>query len=200
MHRFNRYYASEQADTEATESTESTIKVFHNNIYYYGPVDRDSVCDLCKEIKTLECKLIQMKHDYSLTKFPKIFLHIQSEGGDAFSGLSAMDKIASCKVPVVTIVEGYAASAASFMLLGGSERRMTKHSHVLIHEIKTEFWGKFTELKDEMVNCDKLMDMIKKMYKEKTSIPNKTISTLLKKDLYLNAEECLSYGIVDMIE
>ena len=112
-------------------------------MYFYGPVDRTSVCTFCRELKTLECKMIQMKHDYTLKECPTIYIYIQSEGGDAFAGLCAMDSIKGCRVPTVTIVDGYVASAASFMLLGGDEKVIKPHSQTMIHEIKTEFWGKY---------------------------------------------------------
>ena len=194
-----RRRASAEEEPEEDNTETKTVKVLYNHIYYYGPVNRESVCNLCEEIKKLEIKLTELKQNYELQKYPKIFIHIQSEGGDALAGLAAMDVIRASKLKIVTIVEGYAASAASFIMLGGDERRILKHSNVLIHEIKTEFWGKFQELKDEMYNCDKLMDTIRKLYKEKTKIPTKKLAALLKKDLYLDADECLEYGIVDEI-
>ena len=47
-----------------------------------------------------------------------------------------------------------------------------------------------------MKMCDKLMDMVKKTYKEKTSIPDKQRKKLMKRDIYLNPNECIKYDVV----
>ena len=73
---------------------------------------------------------------------------------------------------------------------------MTENSTILIHQISTAgFWGKYEELKDEIKTCDKLMNIIKKIYNEKTKIPNKKLKNMMKRDIYLTAEECVEYGI-----
>ena len=155
--------------------------------------------NLCKEITKLESFLQKMKMQYKLNEDPKIYLHIQSDGGDAYAGLSAMDFLNRCKIPIVTIIDGFVASAATFILLGGSEIKMSRHSHILIHQIRTEFWGKFDELCDEMKNSENLMYMVRNIYKSNSSMPKKVIDSLLKKELYISCEECLKYKIVDEI-
>jgi ATP-dependent protease ClpP protease subunit len=86
------------------------------------------------------------------------------------------------------------------MLLGGSRRLMGKNAYVLIHQISTELWGNFQELKHELKSTDKFMRMLKKMYLEKTSIPEKMLKKLMKKDIYLSPKDCLKYGIVHALE
>ena len=108
-----------------------------------------------------------------------------------------MNVLEKARVKVITIAQGVCCSAASFILLGGHERRIGKNAHVLIHQISTNgFWGKYEELKDEMKSCDKLMSMIKKTYKEKTTIPDEKIKKLMKRDIYLDPSECIKYGLV----
>ena len=188
------------ASTELEEeSQEPIVEVQFNRIYYYGEIQRDGICQLCRELKQLESKMIKLKYDYQLNKCPNIYIYIQSEGGDAFVGLNAMDTIRSCKVPVVTVVDGYCASAATFLLLAGKERHMRSHAGILIHQLRTEFWGKFVELKDEMKNSEKMMEIFKKIYIENSKIPTKTLNNLLEKELCLTADECLEYGLVDKI-
>lgn len=40
------------------------------------------------------------------------------------------------------------------------------------------------------------MKMLKKLYKTETSIPKDVLKDLMKRDIYLDAEECLKYRIV----
>jgi ATP-dependent Clp protease protease subunit len=69
----------------------------------------------------------------------------------------------------------------------------------LIHQLSSGFWGKFSEIEDEMKNLKKLTKMIKEVYLENTKITKKQLDKMLKHDLWLNAEEALEYGLVDEI-
>tara|TARA_Y100000389_G_scaffold75458_1_gene72087 strand:- start:223 stop:483 length:261 start_codon:yes stop_codon:yes gene_type:complete len=86
------------------------------------------------------------------------------------------------------------------MLLGGKERRMGKNAYVLIHQLSTEMWGNYQDLKHELKSTDKLMKMLRKMYLSATSIPEKKFNKLMKKDIYLSPKDCLKYKIVDYVE
>lgn len=179
------------------EETEETcnVKVIGCDIYYYGDVTRDTVLDLITNTKKLEKELLKKAIDLD-GYVPNINVHIHSDGGDLFSGMNAMDALRKTNIHVTTIAEGTCCSAATFMLLGGDRRLMGKHAHVMIHQLSTGFFGKFQELRDEMDTCNKLMKTMKKVYKAETSIPKELFKQLMKKDIYLNAGECVKYGIV----
>ena len=76
---------------------------------------------------------------------------------------------------------------------------MHKHSYMLIHQLSSGMWGKYQEMKDEMDNCDRLMEAIKRIYEEHTKVPKKEMDKILKHDLWWDAETCLKYGLVDEI-
>ena len=59
--------------------------------------------------------------------------------------------------------------------------------------------GKFEEFKDELKNQEQLMDRIKSIYLARTKLTEDKVEELLKHDLWLNAETCLEYGLVDKI-
>ena len=120
-----------------------------------------------------------------------INLFIHSDGGDLMAGLSAMDHISNSQIPITTIVDGFAASAAAVMLLGGAARKMMPHSFVLIHQLSTGFWGKYEDYKDDLKNCDLLMEDAKTLYIEKTDIPPKRLKKFMKRDVYLNFDKCI---------
>jgi len=54
-------------------------------------------------------------------------------------------------------------------------------------------------IKEEYENMELLMTCIKKIYLEHTKIPESDLIEILKHDTYLNAEECVKYGLVDEI-
>ena len=132
-------------------------------------------------------------------KYRSIYLHINSYGGGIFDGLSVMDQIKKTRSPVITVVDGIAASAATFLSIVGSKRLIKKNSFMLIHELSSGMWGKYSEFVDEQTNLDKLMEIIKKIYLENTKISKNKIDEILKHDLYFDAKESLKLGLVDSI-
>ena len=130
---------------------------------------------------------------------PPIKLHINSYGGSVFAGLAALDHIKNSKIPVETIIDGCAASAATMMSVVGSHRSIHRNSCMLVHQLSGAMWGKFQEMQDDMENSEMLMKKIKKIYEEHTRIPKKQMDNILKHDLWWEAEKCLEYGLVDEI-
>ena len=130
---------------------------------------------------------------------PDIKLHINSPGGSLFDGLAAVDYIRKCKVPVHSIIEGAAASAATLISVMAHKRSINKHSYMLIHQLSSASFGKYEELVDDMENNNKLMTAIKNIYFSKTQIPEQIFKDILKRDIYFDSKECLKYGLVDKI-
>lgn len=192
--------ASQSDDEEDSNEDGMNINVIKNRIYFYEEVNTTTVLCLCKHLCLLENKMKRIQEEYNLSDPPCIYLHINSHGGDAFAGLSAMNTIENTKVPVVCVVDGFVASAATFLLMGATGgRQMRKNSTVLIHQLRTEFWGKYDELQDEMRNSANIMKNIKRIYKEKSEMPLEKIDTILKKEIHLTHKKCLKYGLVTEI-
>ena len=148
--------------------------MFENNIYFYG--------DVCWQAAIkLNMIIHKMNASSDARKAKNINLFIHSEGGDLFSGISCMDHISNSTIPITTIVDGYAASAAAVMVLGGKKRKMLPHSFVLIHQLSTGFWGKYEDLKDEVKNCNLFMKDAIELYRSQTKIPEKKLKRYMKR-------------------
>lgn len=187
-------------EDETKEQEENDcIKVIGNELLFYGDVDRENTLEFVEKFKKLEIELLKKMAEL-VGYEPMIRVHIMSEGGDVYAGLNMMNVLERSRVKVVTIAQGACCSAATFVLLGGSERRMGRNAYLLIHQISTEMWGSFNDLKHELKSTDKLMKMLKDMYLSKTKIPEAKFKSLMKKDIYLPPYKCLKYGIVSEIE
>jgi len=168
-----------------------------NHIYFYTDVNQESCLDLNRKLIRLQNTILKQKMDLNLEETPKIYLHINSPGGCLFSGFSTLDVIKYSKVPVVTIIEGMAASAATMMSIVAKERYMTPNSYMLIHQLSSGLWGKFEEQVDDFRNSSTLMDNIIQLYLEHTNIKEKKLKKMLKRDIYWNYDECKKNGLVD---
>lgn len=177
----------------------SVLEKVNNRIYFYSEIDRTDVLQLNRNIRELGSELFTMKEVWGLDQQFSIFLHINSYGGSVTDCFSVIDEIARCPVPVVSIVDGCAASAATLISVSCQKRQMNRHAVMLIHQLSSFMHGKFEELKDDMKNSEQFMEMIKKIYMEKAKFPEPVLEELLKHDLWLNSQKCLEYGLVDEI-
>ena len=191
---------SKVTSKKATQKTndEKHISVHENKIYYYAGVNRDSASELNKKIGELESKSLTLSNNLDIDP-PTLKLFINSGGGSVVSGISSMDTILRTKVPVHTYVDGFAASAATFLSVVGSKRFMSRNSYMLIHQLSSQLWGKYSEIEDEKKNLDLMMETIKNIYREYTQVPMEKIDEILKHDLLWDAKQCLEYGLIDEI-
>jgi ATP-dependent protease ClpP protease subunit len=186
-------------DTKEIIEENQSVKVVGNEILFYGDIDKDNALEFVLQFKKLEIELLKKKAEL-VGYEPQIRISIMSDGGDIFSGLNMMNVLERSRVKVVTIAQGSCCSAATFVFLGGSERRIGKNAYLLIHQLTTEFWGNFQDLRNEMKTSTKFMNMLKKMYMSKTKIPEKKFKRLMKKDIYLTPEKCIKYKIAHVVD
>ena len=185
------------SETKGHASTDNNAVEFsHNRIYFYSGVTRPKILQLNKGIFNLNVNMLSKTGPLGYEP-PPIMLHINSYGGSVFAGLSAVDYIKNSKIPVHTVIDGCAASAATLMSCVGSHRMMHKNACMLVHQLSGMMWGKFQEMQDDMENSEMLMEKIKNIYREHTKIPKKEMDNILKHDIWWEAEKCLQYGLVD---
>mgnify|MGYP003131658058 CR=1 FL=1 len=176
----------------------NVVESSHNRIYFYSGVTRPKILQLNKNIFNLNVAMLSKTATLEYEP-PPIVLHINSYGGSVFAGLAALDYIKNSKVPVTTVIDGCAASAATLMSCVGAHRKMHRNACMLIHQLSGAMWGKFQDMEDDFENSKMLMEKIKNIYKEHTKIPKKELDNILKHDLWWEAEKCLQYGLVDEI-
>jgi len=195
-----RYWGEKKESMNKTngDPNEKHISVQDNKIYFYSGVNRNSCVELNKKIGELESKSLTLSNSLGILP-PPVKLFINSGGGSITAGISSMDTILRTQVPVHTYVDGFSASAATFLTVVGEKRYMSRNSYMLIHQLSGNFWGKYSEFEDEKQNLDLMMKTIKDVYKKYTKLPMKKLDEILKHDLLWDANTCLKYGLVDEI-
>tara|TARA_R100000005_G_scaffold91892_1_gene64709 strand:- start:306 stop:899 length:594 start_codon:yes stop_codon:yes gene_type:complete len=194
-----RYWGEKKSSIKSTtNNNEKHITVQDNKIYYYSNVNRNSCSELNKKIGELEGKYLGTASSLGIEP-PTIKLMINSGGGSVVSGIASMDTILRTQVPIHTYVDGFAASAATFLSVVGDYRFMSRNSYMLIHQLSTTFWGTYSNFEDEKQNLDLMMKTIKNVYKQYTKVPSKKLNEILKHDLLWDAKTCKEYGLIDEI-
>jgi|TARA_B100001094_G_C18098285_1_gene754258 ATP-dependent Clp protease, protease subunit len=144
-----------------------------------------------------------VKLDYLVRVNPHlnaINLNIASYGGDVYAMLGLVDYIHNMDIKVNTHCVGTCMSAAAVLLACGTgERTMTKHSTVMVHEGSAVEVGKST---DVMRGVDHLKELAKDINELLAEVTNKDVKfwkRMNRNDTYLDAAQCLEYGIIDKI-
>jgi ATP-dependent protease ClpP protease subunit len=192
---------SELPITELLNQLKSDVYMIDNHLYFRTNVSIETIDKMNKLIIAYTRNgniLKEMHKGYDINTKP-IYLHITSDGGDLFAGFYAVDIIKSSSVPIYTVVEGSAISAASLMACVGAKRYMTKNSYMLIHQLSSGVQGQFHIIKDNFENDTVLMDNIAKIYIEhsnKRLTKNKLVQ-ILDHDKFWNFDLCKKNGLID---
>jgi ATP-dependent protease ClpP protease subunit len=128
-------------------------------------------------------------------------IDINSGGGEPHDLYSFIKTLG---IPVITFVSGICASAATLIFLGGTCRIMSATSLFMIHSARgmpDVLVLKEGSSAEEAEKFKKLNDtMLRKVYKKETKIPAKLLNDMLShREILLDAEECLTYKIIDSI-
>lgn len=186
------------SDTQ-TDKQKFVSVIDNNELYFYNDVNTDSAFIVNKTLSDLARQLLIAKITFDLQETPHIKLHINSDGGEVFGALSIVDRIQSSKVPVHSYAEGLVASASTLISVCCHKRYIRKNTILLIHQVRSWFEGTYEDFNDEKQNMDLIMKIVKDVYLKHTKFTEEELNTLLKRDIYLNAEDAIKYGLADEI-
>lgn len=200
MYKNPRAAFEDDGDSDSQKgSKDISPQIGLNQIFFYDDVTKQTIYNLNRQldISAKSSQILQIS--YNLKEAPPLELYVGSDGGEVFSAFSAVDRIISSPVPIHSYVEGMAASAATLLTVCAHKRFIRKNSFMLIHEVRGGLWGPFEEIKEEVKNLELVMSYIKSIYLKHTKFTESDLDDVLKQDLYLDAHDCLKYGLVDEI-
>jgi len=130
-----------------------------------------------------------------------IELHINSPGGDVFEGIAILNVLRQYdKGSINTIVDGLAASAASFIAMVGKTVIMAKNSMLIIHDAWGGVIGNAADMREMADKLDKASDNIASIYADKAGQSNKFWRDVMLAETWYTDEEAVNIGLADKIE
>lgn len=132
-------------------------------------------------------------------KAPQIDLHINSPGGEVFSGLTIFNLIKQHPANVTTYIDGLAASIASVIALAGDKVVMAENALFMVHNPYGMTVGNADEMRKMADTLDKVSGSISMAYIEKSGKDADEIKTLMDSETWMSAYEALEYGFIDEI-
>lgn len=186
--------------SDVSQDKQKYVSVIDNNeLYFYNDVNVESALVINKTLSDLARQLLIAKITFDLQETPHIKLHINSDGGEVFGALSIVDRIQSSKVPIHSYAEGLVASASTLISVSCHKRYIRKNTILLIHQVRSWFEGTYEDFNDEKQNMDLIMKVVKGIYLKHTKFTEDELNTILKRDIYLNAEDAIKFGLADEI-
>ena len=130
-----------------------------------------------------------------------ITLHVDSPGGSVKSGLSIVDIMNYVKSDIITINTGMAASMGSILLGAGTKgkRYTLNFSRVMLHQVSSGAQGTIQDIEISLAEARKYNELLFGLLGQYTNKTSEQVKIDADRDLWLNAEEAKTYGIVDDI-
>lgn len=130
-----------------------------------------------------------------------ITMHIDSPGGSVKSGLSMVDVMEYITSDIRTINTGMAASMGSVLLGAGTKgkRGSLRFSRTMLHQSSGGAMGNIQDARITMIEWEKINDTLFQLLGDYCGKTAEQVKLDASRDLWLGAEEALSYGIIDEI-
>lgn len=133
---------------------------------------------------------------------PNIVVRINSPGGDVFDGLAIYNALKAHKANITCVVDGLAASAASFIALAGDTVSIHESAMIMIHRAWGFAIGNQSDMADMATVLGKIDGQLADIYAKQTGKPADEMAALMKGDsdgTWFTAQEAADINLVDEI-
>ncbi|HEV8569823.1 MAG TPA: head maturation protease, ClpP-related [Actinoplanes sp.] len=128
---------------------------------------------------------------------PIIELHINSPGGFVFDGLTIYNALRDHPARVEAIVDGLAASAASWILQAGDTRTMNRHTQAMIHDALMLTIGNESDHLDSAAILGRTSNEIAAIYAERGVGTVTDWRDAMHAETWYSAQEAVDAGLAD---
>lgn len=126
-------------------------------------------------------------------------VRINSPGGDVFDGLAIYASLKQHDGPVNVVIDGLAASAASYIALAGDTVSIAPNAFMMIHNAWGIVVGNKTDMTDTARTLAKIDGQMADLYSSKTGQSTAEIADLMNAETWFTADEARDAGLVDSI-
>lgn len=128
-----------------------------------------------------------------------IHLRINCPGGSVFAARAIEQALREHSSRVIAHIDGVAASAASFVMMGADEIVIAPGGMVMIHKGWTIAWGNADELRKVVDLLDKFDGTILDTYQARTKQDRDQLADWLAAETWFTSEEAVEHGFADRV-
>ena len=164
-----------------------------SEILLYGPIGPDFwEPENAITAKSVMAQLSEISGD--------VTVRISSGGGDVYEGIDIMQALKNHDGEVTVIVESLAASAASFIAVGGADRvLMRESSELMIHRAWTFTDGNADEVRKTLSDLERQDSKLARIYAGKAGGEIQDWLDAMSAETWYTAEEAVAAGLADGI-
>ena len=183
-------YILEEREMRATQIDIFSRLMRDRIIWVAGPVD-----DRMSTIVQAQLMFLDNSDKTDIT------IHIDSPGGSVKSGLSMVDVMNYISCDIRTVNTGMAASMGSILLGAGTKgkRSSLKFSRTMLHQSSGGALGNIQDAEITMKEWKKINDTLFELLGEYCNKSAEQIKHDASRDLWLDSQEALDYGIIDEV-
>lgn len=128
-----------------------------------------------------------------------IQLSINSPGGDVFDGLAILNSLRQHPANVSVVVDGVAASAASFIAMAGDSVKIAPQAMMMIHDASGLVIGNAQDMQEMSALLEKTSDNIANVYAQRAGGTQEEWRTAMKAETWYTDQEAVDAGLADEI-
>ena len=130
----------------------------------------------------------------------EITVRINSPGGSVFDGIAILNALRGHKAKITTVVDGLAASAASFIAMAGDEVVMGRNSEMMIHDASGICIGNAQDMETMHANLERVSANIASIYAERTGGTADEWRAAMLAETWYSANEAVAAGLADRVD
>ena len=130
----------------------------------------------------------------------ELHVRINSPGGNVFDGVAILNALRGHPGKVTVIVDSLAASAASFIAMGGDEVVMNRDAEMMIHKASGLVVGGADDMRQQADLIDRLNDKMANIYAERAGGTVEDWLAMMASETWYSADEAVEAGLADRVE
>ncbi len=134
------------------------------------------------------------------TSGPRLVIRINSPGGHVHEAVAVYEAIRRRAGHVTAVVDGMAASAASFVLQAADYRVISPHAQMMIHEAAGGAAGNAAEHRRYAANMERVSAVIANIYADRAGGHPRTWRALMLAETWYTPTEAVDAGLADAID
>lgn len=130
----------------------------------------------------------------------EITVRINSPGGNAYDGVAILNSLRAHKGKVTVIIDGIAASAASFIAMAGDEIVMNRNAEMMVHNGHGIVMGGAEDMRKMADRLESVNANIASIYAERAGGTDEEWRAIMAAETWYSADEAVEAGLADRVE
>lgn len=188
MMKDDKFLQFEKVDEQTTE------------LFIYGDIRRKDFIDMWFGDDESRVDAFSFKDALNAVDTPNLKVRINSYGGSVSEGLAIYGLLSEFKGNLITIVDGYACSAASVIFMAGKTRIVPENGLLMIHNAWTECEGDSNALRKRADDLEKITQPSLDIYVSKTGLAEEKVKEMMDNETWITSKEAFELGFATSIE